>query len=305
MLWETVWTVFLLKLFCFHNTSGRISSYLINFFGLLVMSTKSINISLDDQIHFFLPVFEAYVEKLAAALGQSEEKDYSNAEWVLIAEDNRVGKLLNHHVLKDSWEKCDLFLRREAKLYSFIEERISGLVEKSYKIWVFFAPSIANDFFKNQIDKPKNFSLKVIRTLPYIKLLEPAVETLQQILADSNSGPTQQINKALELLEIGEWFLPESDLTVLDSHLKKSIGSLILPETKRLMKDIYNRGASKVLLEKRLERLFKVGWRYFRKRNELESTYFRKLQSSEPDERGKGLKLLYKKVADYQKSISS
>lgn len=269
------------------------------------MSTKPLKISLDDQIHFFLPILEAYVEKLSTALTQSENKDYSKAEWVLIAEDNRVGKLLNHHILKDSWENCDLFLRREAKLYSFIEERASGLVEKTYKFWVFFSPSVANDFFKNQIDRPKDFSLKVIRTLPYIKLLEPAVETLQQLHSDKEAGPTQQINKVLELLEIGEWFLPEADMTILDSHIKKRVGSLILPETQRLMKDIHSRGASKVLLEKRLERLFKIGWRYFRKRNQLESTYFRKLQSGDPSEQEKGLKLIQKKVSDFQKSLSS
>lgn len=269
------------------------------------MSTKSLTVSLDDQIHFFLPVFEAYVEKLSAALSQADDKDYSKAEWILITDENRIGKLLNHHMLKDTWENCDLFLRREAKLYCFIEEKISGLVEKTYKFWIFYSPDVANGFFKNQIDKPKNFNAKAIRTLPFIKLLEPAVETFQRLLSDANAGATQQINKALELLEIGEWFLPDADLTILDSQVKKGIGALILPETERLLKDIHSHGTSKVLLEKRLSRLFKIGWRYFRKRNELESTYFKKLQSSDPSEQEKGLKLIFKKVSDYQKSLQS
>ncbi len=267
------------------------------------MSSNALTIKTESQVEFFLPVIEAYIEKLVQAFSQSKENDLSQAVWQIILEDGNIGKLLNQHVLLNCWKEMTRFFKREAKLYGFIEEKQSGLTEMDYKIWLFFSPNIANDFFKNQIDRPKGFHTGNIITLPYIKLLDPVTEKLDRTLNDEDLGIIDKLNRSLNALSLAEWFLDEADFTIFDAHYKKAIVGVVLLECGALIKEISKPAATSVILEKRLGSLFKIAFRYFRAKNELETRYFKKLLSDDPLEIEKGLKLTYKKASDYKNSL--
>lgn len=267
------------------------------------MASEILSIKAESQVEFFLPVIEAYVEKLVQAFSQSKEKDLSQAVWQLILEDGSIGKLMNQHILLNCWKEMSHFFKREAKLYGFIEEKQKGLTEMDYKVWLFFSPNIANDFFKNQIDRPKGFSTNSIITLPYIKLLEPVSEKLDRTLDDGDLGIIDKLNRSLDTLSLAEWFLDEADFTIFDAHFKKAIVGVVVLECGALIKEIKKPTATSVILEKRLGSLFKIAFRYFRAKNELETRYFKKLLSDDPLEIEKGLKLTHKKASDYKKSL--
>lgn len=267
------------------------------------MVSKILSIKTESQVEFFLPVIEAYIEKLGQAFSQSKEQDLSQAVWQIILEDGHIGSLSNQHVLLNCWEEMSRFFKREAKLYGFIEEKQKGLTEMDYKVWLFFSPNIANNFFKNQIDRPKGFSTGNIITLPYIKLLEPVTEKLDRTLNDGDSGIIDKLSKSLNTLSLAEWFLDEADFTIFDAHYKKAIVGIVVLECEALIKEIKKPAATSVILEKRLSSLFKIAFRYFRAKNELETKYFKKLISEDPLEIEKGLKLAHKKASDYKKSL--
>ena len=267
------------------------------------MVSEILSIKTESQVEFFLPVIEAYIEKLGQAFSQSKEKDLSQATWQLILEDGNVGKLLNQHVLLDCWKEMSRFFKREAKLYGFIEEKQSGLTEMDYKIWLFFTPNVANDFFKNQIDRPKGFNTGNIITLPYIKLLEPVTEKLDRIVNDEDLGIIDKMKRSLDTLNLAEWFLDEADFTIFDAHFKKAIVGVVVLECGALIKEIKKPAINSVILEKRLGSLFKIAFRYFRAKNELETRYFKKLLTDDLLEIEKGLKLTFKKASDYKKSL--
>jgi hypothetical protein len=262
------------------------------------MASESLKITPDAQVDFFMSIIEAYVDKLTQAFSQSHDKDYAKAEWVLILENGHIGKLLNHHILVDAWEQMEFFLRRDGKLYSFIEEKPSGLMEFEFKFWLFFSPDTATRFFKNQIDKPKGFSKSAITSLPFLKLLEPISTKLEKLLADKETKSLTQVQKIIEILELSKWYLDKQDFTILDVQIRKGVREIILAEAESLLQSIKNPRTSSLLLEKRLKNIFKLGWRYFRSKNELESKYYKKLLSENLEDREKGLKLTLKKVTD-------
>ncbi len=268
------------------------------------MTDKKIPISPDQQVSFFQTIIEAYFETLKQAFSKSKGKDFGEAEWVLIQQSGRIGKIFNPHVLVDTWEQMELFLRRESKLLCFIEEKPSGLMESEYKFWLFFTYETAENFFKNQVDKPKGFRTGAVTGLPYLKLLEPVTAKLDQVLKDKEINSNNKVGKIVEILEIGEWYLDQQDFTILDVELKKGVKQVLMAEVKSLLQSIGNPRLSSLLLEKRLRNVFKLGWRYFRSRNELESKYFKKLLSENNDDREKGLKLTAKKIVDAIKSNS-
>lgn len=266
------------------------------------MALESLSLNSSQQVEFFFPVFEAYVEKLVQAFSQSKNKDYSDAVWQLIQTDGHIGKLLNQHVLVDAWDNMSGFLKRDSKLYGFIEEKQSGLTEMTYKFWLFFSPNDANDFFKNQVDRPKSFNTNAIITLPYIKLLEPMIEKLDMTIGKKEISVVERIKMNVSNLELAEWYLTEADFTIFDTHFKKAITNLAFAETANLLKEFRNANASQQGLERRIKNIYEIGWRYFRAKNELETRYFKKLLLDDPAEIEKGLKLMYKKVSDYKKS---
>lgn len=268
------------------------------------MSRQSKTVSREDKVDFFLPVFSAYLEKLTQALSQSHHKNYSDAEWILIFENKRMGKLLSNHMLLEAWDDFEDFLKKEVKLLAFIEEKASGLVEKTYKFWTFFSPDHAIAFFKNQVDQPKNFSSKSIIPLPFVKLVEPLIEILKRNLKDDKISIIKKIEKSRMVMEMGQEFLKEDELSRFDDNFKRLISGITRSETRTLLNEIRSTGTSPVLLEKRLQGIFDIGWRYFRAKNAIENEYFRKLLSEEDSEREKGLKLTLKKVSDYLEESS-
>ncbi len=265
-----------------------------------MMVSKEFSMTTEELGEFFYPIIEAYTKMVEVVLSQSKNIDLSESQWKIIPETGRMGKFKKLHAVVDSWDQFDLFLKREAKIYGFIEEKRSGLVEVDFIIWAFFSPATASNFFNNLMEKPKHFNAKAIIPLPYVKLLDPIIEKLDYTLSDDSIRVSAQISTALQILDLGEQYLNEQDFTILDSHIKKSIARLILSETNQLMKDIKKPNVLPVLLKNRLNGLFRIGWRYYRSKNELEARYFKKLLSEDPVEQEKGLKLTHKKVTDFK-----
>ncbi len=268
------------------------------------MNQQTLNIPVEEVADFFLPLFQAYTDKLRTAFSQTKKKDYSEAEWFIISNNGNCGKLLKHHFLIESWDNFDLFLQRKCKLYCFIEEKAIGLVEKKYTFWVFFSPNDAGEYFKHQLEKPKNFNLDAIIAMPFIKMLDHMMEQTAIILNDKKSSVIDKVKKIFNILDLAEWYLPSDEIVQMDNHLKKEIVTLSDIEIEQLLLDIHNPGSSPIILEKRLNGLFRIGWRYFRAKNELETSYFKKLLSEKTEEREKGLRLAKKKVSDFRKALS-
>ena len=254
--------------------------------------------SLESEVQFFFPVLEGYIGNLTLAFNKSKNKDYSGATWQLIQENGQIGNFLNPHVLLISWEQMQLFLKKERKLHCFIETKHSGLMEENYTFWLFFSPDTATGFFKNQVNRPKEFKPSAIIGLPFIKLLEPIYTKLDHLQKDSEISTIDKTRKIVEILELGELYLNEQDRTVLDDQIKKGVKTTVVAEAKSLLESIGNPRVSSMVLEKRLANLFRIGWRFLRTKNELESKYFKKLLSQENSEREKGLRLTLKKAMD-------
>ncbi|MCP4756142.1 MAG: hypothetical protein GY866_35210 [Proteobacteria bacterium] len=265
---------------------------------------KEINVSLEDRIGFFLPVFETYTQKLSDAFSQSRQEDYSEAEWWIVGGDLKAGSLLKYHFMEESWEDLEHFLQKKLKLFCFIEEQMAGLVSKNFKFWVFFSPANAGEYFKRQGEKPKGFNPHSILTLPYLELLEPLNERILKELEAPGVTMGEVIERAFEFLKMADWYMEKKEIAELDAVVKKAVVRPMAAEVGRLQNDLNTPGLSPALLQKRLRGVFKVGWRYFRVRNQLETTYFKKLLSPNIEDRMKGLKLAQKKILDYQNTLS-
>jgi hypothetical protein len=263
------------------------------------MSQKDLKLSSDDQIGFFLPVLTEYTEKLAAILSRSLKKDINDAEWWIIVDQHKAGKLLNHHFLSAAWDDVRQFLQKQQKLFCFIEEKQQGLVESTFKIWVFFTPAGAAEYFRLQADRPKDFHPRQIQPLPYPSLLPVMLTASENNLTVNLSHVAQVMEKALEIIDIAEFFLDETDRQTFHHNLKQMISKPLAAEIEQLQLDIDRPAQSSGLLKRRLTAVLKLSWRFFRAHNELETSYFKKLLSDERDERMKGLKLAAKKVSDH------
>ncbi|NQU66193.1 MAG: hypothetical protein HQ517_18185, partial [SAR324 cluster bacterium] len=86
----------------------------------------------EDLIGFFLPHLTWHIETLVTVLSRYKKKDLSDAEWLIILNEKRSGKLLNHHFLNETWEEMASFLKGKTKLFYFLEEKQHGLVAQSY-----------------------------------------------------------------------------------------------------------------------------------------------------------------------------
>ncbi len=268
------------------------------------MPQQTLDISIEDQVDFFLPLFITYTEKLKIAFSESRNSDYSEAEWILIFSNTKSGPLLKHHSLTESWEDIGLFLQGKTKLLCFIEEKAKGLVQNKYMFWTFSTPNTAAEYFKHQLSVPKEFKAQSIISLPFLKLLDPIIERITKTLNDDKMSQIDVVKKIFDTLQLAEWYLGVQDMEKLNNMVKKSIISFTLTETGSLLDDIYNPGYSPVLLKKRLKGIFKIGWKYFRAKNELETAYFKKLLSENTEDHAKGLKLTKKKVLDFKERLS-
>lgn len=264
------------------------------------MAQKELSIAIEDQVDFFLPIFQSYTEGMTKAFSQSREEDYTDAEWMIILNKGQFGQLLKRHFLLSSWADLEKFLQKKAKMFCFIEKKMKGLVGNEFKFWVFFSPTTAGEFFKHQVEKPKDFSMNSILPLPPPHLLEPMTEKITNILSNEKLSVFEYFEKTVELLKLADWYLPSDEIEQLDISLKKMIVNLMINETKSLQHDVNSPGISAGILKKRLRNFFKLGWRYFRAKNELETNYFKKLLSENNDDRLKGLRLAQKKVEDFR-----
>ncbi len=267
------------------------------------MPQQTLDIAIEDQVVFFLPLLTTYTEKLKTAFAESRNNDYSGAEWTLIFNGKKSGPLLKHHSLMECWDEISLFLQNKAKLYCFIEEQVKGLVKNQNKFWTFSSPNIAVEYYKHQLCMPKEFKSQSIISLPFLKLLDPMSERIVKILDDKKVSTIDIISKIFDTLNLADWYMGAQDMDKLDELVKKSVVPLSLVEIGSLMDDVRNPEYSPVLLKKRCNGIFKIGWRYFRAKNELETDYFKKLLSEKAEDRMKGLKLTQKKITDFKKSL--
>jgi hypothetical protein len=244
---------------------------------------------------------EEYSKKVEGILAEKSKEVYSGAEWLLIPSTLKSGKFLSYHSLLENWKEIDRFLTRESKLYCFIQGSKSALVERSFKFWVFFKPGHAATYFKGQLDRPKEFGGDSIITLPHIRLQEPFMDKVAKIVsAHQQKRIIDTVKKIFAVIDYCERFLQRDEKSNLEAYIKSSISEIISMEIDQLLKDIHATTPSSTLIQKRLKSVLRVGWRYFRTKNELETEYYKKLLSDTPDEQEKGLKLAKKKIIDFR-----
>lgn len=256
--------------------------------------------SKEDLVGLFLPHLTRHIEALVAALSQHKNKDLSNAEWQVVLNEKQAGKFLNHHYLLESWEEIERFLKHEVKLFYFLDEKQQGLVEQSFTFWVFFSPAVAAEYFNSMAEKPRNFTAQAIRPLPFLNLLGIFSTGFSEIMAADNLNNWLKIEKATDFIKISDTFLQTDEIFEISKTVRKEITRYLSPEIEKLQEDIFSTVISPKILERRLKSVLKIGWRYFRAKNELESKYYRKLLVNKPEERIKGLKLAKKKLIDFE-----
>ncbi len=256
--------------------------------------------SKDELIGFFLPHLTQQVETLTTVLSRYKKKDLSDAEWQIILNEKQAGKFLNHHYLDESWDEIESFLKGETKLFYFLDEKQQGLVEQSFKFWVFFTPAVAVEYFKTLSEKPKNFSAQAIQPFPFPNLLDIFSTGFSDILDDQKLNNWQKIEKAAEFINLSDSYLENDAISQLNKVVRKRITKYLSPEIQQLQEEIFSTITSPKIIERRLRGVLKIGWRYFRAKNDLETKYYRKLLTDKPEERIKGLKLAKKKLIDFE-----
>lgn len=256
--------------------------------------------SIDELIGFFLPHLTRHVENLVTVISRYKKKDLSEGEWQIILNEKQAGKFLNHHYLNESWDEIERFLKSEAKLFYFLDEKQLGLVEQSYQFWVFSSPAIAAEYFKTLSEKPKNFSAQTIQPLPFPNLLDIFSTGFLDIMNDEKLNNWQKIEKAAEFISMSDSYLEKDAISQLNKTVRRQITKYLSQEIQQLQDEIFSKIASPKIIERRLRGVLKIGWRYFRAKNELESKYYRKLMTDKPEERFKGLKLAKKKLIDFE-----
>jgi len=261
-------------------------------------------LSKEDLIGFFLPHLIRHIETLVTVLSRYKKKDLSDAEWQIILNEKQAGKFLNHHFLNESWDELERFLKSETKLFYFLDERPQGLVEQSFKFWVFFSPAVAAEYFKTLTEKPKNFSIQTIQALPFPNLLDIFSAGFSDIMDDEKLNNWQKIEKAAEFITLSDSYLEKDAISLLNKTVRRQIIKYLSPEIQQLQEEIYSTATSPKMIERRLRGVLRIGWRYFRAKNELESKYYRKLLTDKPEERIKGLKLAKKKLIDFELDLA-
>jgi len=254
----------------------------------------------EELIQFFLPPLTRYIESLAEVFARVEKKDFSEAVWLLILNDKQSGPFLKHHYLSETWEELDRYLKRKGKLFYFLEEKPQGLVAQSFTFWLFFSPATAADYFKSQMDKPKNFSAQAIRPMPFPDFKDAFLDAFTEMMDDEEISNWQKIEKTADILKNSDIYLNPEAVKEVDQVIKRQIIRYLSPEIALLQDEIFKPGVSPKILERRLRSVLRIGWRYFRAKNELETKYFRKLLSPDAEERIKGLKLAKKKLIDFE-----
>lgn len=268
------------------------------------MTTIDDTAASDARIQFFLPHLSRHFETMANLFSRLEKKDLSDAEWLIITNDKKSGSLLNHHYLSETWPEMEAYLKQKVKLFCFLEEKQEGLVGQSYTFWVFFSPAVAADFFKSQVEKPKHFSAKQIRPVPFPKLQDPLIDEFKELFQSGELNAWQKLDRAADLLKLVDTYLKDDEVKTVDDMVKRKVIKYLNPEIAALQEEIFGANAATSIVARRLRCILRIGWRYFRAKNELETKYFRKLLSESAEERNKGLKLAKKKLIDFELAMA-
>lgn len=264
------------------------------------MSPNESSKETDALVQFFLPHLTRHIEAMAKIFSKVEKKDFTDAEWLIILNERQSGKLLNHHYLSESWEEMEQYLKQKTKLFCFLDEKQQGLVEQVFTFWVFFSPAVAAEYFKSQPDKPKHFSAQSIRPVPFPNLEEAFLSACEEIFEDESAAAWQKLENTADMLKMSDRYLPEKSVEEVDQVVKRKVIKYLNPEITQLQEEITGGTPSSTIMERRLRSILRIGWRYFRAKNELETKYFRKLISDQAEDRIKGLKLAKKKLIDFE-----
>lgn len=256
----------------------------------------------EEQILFFLPLVEHFIEQLEIAFGKKYKQQSSEHEWMFIIDEKEAGKFPKHYIIEKIWNEFALYLRSEVKIYCFIEEQTAGLGAIKSKYWLFFSPKTASDYFTNQLERPKGFNLKKIITIPFLNIQSPIQEKVKTVLNDENASLKIKISESYQLLNMAEHYLTKEQVKQFDLYFQTSISFYLLNEVLSLQQDIDNPNLSANIVQKRLQYVYKISWKYFGTRNELETTYFKKMISLTNSEVIKGLKLAEKKIKDFREA---
>jgi len=268
------------------------------------MTHSSFKFSDEQQIDFFLPYLSDYKHELVSKLSDLKKEDYSDAEWHIIFDSKKSGLFLKHHSLGVVWESFQQFLKKEAAYYGFIEENTTGLMQKSFIIWVFSSPAMAGDYFKHQLKIPKGFNPKSIITLPFPSLFPIFTDTVQKRISNLTVGVPTRIQDTLEILSLADEFLQPDERKKLDRYVIKKSWGTINKEILQLKEDHQNPTSKEKPQKRRSQNLLLITRKYLVIKDAMDKKYIKKLLSDQAEDRLKGLKLLAKKLQDLKKTLS-
>jgi len=254
----------------------------------------------EGRILFFLPHLMQHFAEITEVFGRVEKEDLSDAEWMIILNNRQSGKLLNHYYLNEAWSAMDSYLKQKTKLFCFLDRKQKGLTETACTFWAFFSPAEAAEYFRDQPDRPKAFSAQAIRPVPFPRLEKAFLDDFAKLMSKPEISAWQKLEKTADILKLSEEYLQQKALQEVDDAVKRQTIRLLNPEIASLQEEIFGHGAGSTIMARRLKSVLRIGWRYFRAKNELETKYFKKLLSDQAEERIKGLKLVKKKLIDFE-----
>ena len=259
------------------------------------MKEKKLNISVEDQIEILIPAIEDYAKETMEALQfEREEEDYS-ITMRMIFDPNKEDIFPKRYVLQENWETFQEFLSGKLSLKCMVEKGEKGLVKRDPVYWVFFDPKMAHSFFSSPTFSRKYIDNDSNKTFPKLELTKFFRKTISELTEESGHVNTiPRITKIIDVITLADWYLEKEKALGLDSFVRQRITPLIHIEIHRLI-EVQSKPNAKAA-EKRAKMLFKLGWRYYRTRNEMESAYFNKILDKDPEQQLKGLKLMESKV---------
>lgn len=263
------------------------------------MSNVNIKLSTSTQIKLLLPVLEQFTQNIGQVVETHYKTEVADADWFFISDDLKKLKWLKEHTFEVIWEQFKGYLSGEKKIFAFIEKQAVGLMNTEQTVWLFFSPVSAKDYFNKQVNAPKGFNVKSLINVPRIDLLAPLNQIVSELSSSKGLQASQKLKNYTEILKL-------SDLYMLEEHkvsFHKSYKSLVKEDLHKEIQVITEEleiGSLEGIRKGRgrLVCVFISCWRFFRRQNQLEGDYYKKLISDDKDEVLKGLKLAGKRVSD-------
>ncbi|PCI24040.1 MAG: hypothetical protein COB67_12065 [SAR324 cluster bacterium] len=262
------------------------------------MSDFSCDLPLESQLEVFHPMMVDVIKKVTLQFSQSIKVDLSSSNWWLIQDVRTKADLSRPHTLETLWQDFQQYFQQKKDLYLFFEEPILGIVAKKAQFWVFFEPRMAASYFQRQTERPKNFNRTGIKKFPPLALVPGLTQKVHALTRVKEGRAMNNLKKLEELITVADAYLPTEAAQYFTGTIRKILVLFTLTEVQLLKKDITNAGVSPLLLEKRLEAIFRVCVRlYSIKNNDQEREVLRKLVSPKIIIRRKALEVVERRLS--------